>query len=78
MTLDADVASDVERIRKTDGKGFKRALNDLVRAGVKVRDGQITTMSRPSPIHPVDLGGALLDVTSGSRAIDFAEGEDHK
>jgi hypothetical protein len=78
VTLDADVAVEIERIRKADGGGLKRVLNDLVRDGVKYRSGETRAGEWKSPIHPFDLGPALFDVSSTSRALDYAEGEDHK
>ncbi len=78
VTLDADVAIEIERIRKAEGRGFKRVLNDLVRDGVKYRAGDTPARVWKSPTHPRDLGPALFDVSSTSRALDYAEGEDHK
>lgn len=78
MTIDADVASEIERIRKTEGKGFKRVLNDLLREGLRHRGSQTTQSEWRSPIRTFDGGGLLIDISSTSRAIDYSEGEDHK
>jgi hypothetical protein len=78
VTLDADVASEIERIQKAEGKGFKRVLNELVRDGLRQRAGQGQSTGWKSPTHPRDLGRALFDISSTSRALDYAEGEDHK
>jgi len=78
VTLDADVAIEIERIQKAESRGFKRVLNDLVRDGVKYRAGEASGSEWKSPIHPRDLGPALFDVSSTSRALNYAEGEDHK
>lgn len=78
MTLDADVASEIERIRKAEGGGFKRVLNDLLREAVKARVRAPHPAEWQSPIHPRDLGEAHFDVRSTSRALDYAEGDDHQ
>jgi hypothetical protein len=78
VTLDADVAVEIERIRKSEGRGFKRVLNEVLRDGLKYRGGDAKVSGWVSPTHPRDLGPALYDLTSVSRAIDYAEGEDHK
>jgi hypothetical protein len=78
VTIDADVASEIERIRKAEGKGFKLVLNDLLRDGLKHRAGRPTTNEWKSPIQPFDVGPLLIDISSTSRAIDISEGEDHR
>ena len=78
MTLDADVAAEIERIRKAEGRGFKRVLNELARDGLRWRAGETRATEWASPTRPRDLGPALFDVSSTSRALDYAEGDDHK
>lgn len=67
MTLDPDVATAIERIRRRDGRRFKVVLNEVLRRGLDAtpRDapaGPITT--------PLDLGAAAVDVISVSAALD--------
>jgi hypothetical protein len=78
VTLDADVAAEIERIRVAEGRGFKRVLNDLVRDGVKYRAGDASASAWKSPIHPRDVGEPQFDIANFERAITWAEGEDHK
>ena len=78
MTIDADVAAEIERIRKMEGKRFKQVLNDVLRAGLKERAGETTQSEWVSPIRPLNMGHALFDISSTSRALAYAEGEDYK
>jgi hypothetical protein len=78
VTIDADVATEVERIRKSEGSGFKRVMNDLLREGLKGRARGDAGSAWTSPIIPQDLGEALFDVSSVSRALDYAEGSEHR
>ena len=78
MTLDADVAAEIERIRKTEGKRFKQVLNEVLRARPGQVGGETTRGAWVSPIHPIDTGEVLFDVVSTSRALAYAEGEDYK
>jgi hypothetical protein len=78
VTLDADVAAEIERIRKAEGRRFKQVLNDVLRVGLKHLSGEPEPKVWVSPTHPRDLGPALFDVTNTARALNYAEGEDHK
>jgi hypothetical protein len=73
VTLDKDQTEEVERVRLRLGGTFDEALNHVLRLGLAAR-----SESRPSPIHPLDLGRPLFDVSNTERAISYAEGEDHK
>ena len=75
VTLDADVAAEIERIRKTEGKRFKQVLNDVLRAGLSQLAGERKASDWVSPTHPLDLGLPLVDITNAGRALDWAEGD---
>jgi hypothetical protein len=78
VTLDSDVAIEIERIRKAEGQRFKQVLNDTLRLGIRQRLGERNPSPRPSPTHPHDLGQPRVDITNFERAIAWAEGENHK
>jgi hypothetical protein len=78
VTIDADVAAEIERIRKAQGKRFKQVLNDVLRAGLRQLAGETKPKEWVSPTHSMDLGVPLIDITNASRALDHAEGEWHK
>ncbi|HEY8914266.1 hypothetical protein [Lacisediminihabitans sp.] len=77
MTIDPDVAAEIERIRVRDGRRFKQVLNDALRAGLLQLSNEPSGVDH-SPTTPVDLGTALVDVTNVSTALAAAEGEDFR
>lgn len=78
MTLDADVAAEIERLRRQDGRRFKHVLNDVLRLGLRALAGDRGHSAFASPTAPRDLGEQLVDVTDVSVALSHAEGEEHR
>lgn len=78
VTLDADVAAEIERIRREEGRRFKHVLNDALRLGLRAMAGEAPKAPFVSPTRPRDLGEQLIDITDVSAAIALAEGEDHR
>ncbi|HAM26361.1 MAG TPA: DUF2191 domain-containing protein [Microbacteriaceae bacterium] len=77
MTIDPDVAAEIERIRARDGRRFKQVLNDALRAGLRQMSNEPSAAAGSSTI-PVDLGASLVDVMDVSSALAAAEGEDFR
>ena len=75
MTLDPDVAAEIERIRRAEGRRFKHVLNDALRLGLQQLSGSTAGQRSASPTVPVNLGRALTDLRSVSEALTAAEGE---
>jgi hypothetical protein len=78
VTLDPDVAAEIERIRKQEGRRFKHVLNDALRAGLRELSRSRSNLERTPVTTPHDLGNAATDITDISAALAWAEGEDHK
>ena len=78
VTLDPDVASAIERIRKSEGRRFKHVLNDALRLGLRELSGKQQEHSLESPTSSRDLGELLIDIADVSTAIALAEGEEHQ
>lgn len=78
VTLDPDVASAIERIRKSEGRRFKHVLNDVLRLGLSGLSGKQQEHSPESPTGSRDLGELLIDIADVSAAIALAEGEEHR
>ncbi len=77
LTLDPDVAAQLERLRKRDDRAFKEIVNDLLRQGLRASEasgGRRKRFTTPT----ANLGEPLIDITSVSEAIAIAEGEEHK
>ncbi len=78
LTLDDDVAAQLERLRAQRGRSFKQLVNDALRAGLLVLDAPTPRPSGPYT-RPVDLGRPRLpDLDDVSDALAVAEGEDHR
>jgi hypothetical protein len=76
LTLDADVAEAVERLREEQGLTFKDAVNRALRTGLMV-------LARPQHREPfrtraVSLGPRVANVDDVEDVLALAEGEDHR
>lgn len=78
MILDSDVAAEIERIRRQDGRRFKHVFNDALRLGLRSLAGEPDEHPFVSPTMPRDLGDQLVDITDVSVALARSEGEDHR
>lgn len=78
VTLDADVAAEIERVRRQDGRRFKHVLNDALRLGLRSLAGEPDPHPFVSPTMPRDLGAQLVDISDVSATIALAEGDDHR
>lgn len=79
LTLDDDVAAELERQRRESGRPFKQVVNDAIRAGLasqRVRPARREIRRT----KPVDLGEPRfpIDITSTGELLAIAEGEDYR
>jgi len=76
VTLDADVAAQIEAERRRSRRSFKDVVNDALRRGL----AQPTQPQRQGPVtRPVTLAlRATPDVADISEAITQAEGDHHR
>lgn len=72
VTLDPDVASEIERIRRRDGRKFKTVLNDLLRRGIGAANGEHPAWREPAT-RPLDIGRPLIDIVSVSKTLDYLD-----
>lgn len=74
MTLADDVAAELERMRHERSIGMSEALNELARAGmVRKKAPRKKFVQRAH-----DFGREYIDVTNVAKAIELAEGPDHR
>jgi hypothetical protein len=75
LTLDDDVAADLQRLAARDERTFKTLVNDLLRAGLRQLD-RPPRHRPPFHTHAVDLGTCRLpNVDDIADVIGLAEGE---
>jgi Ribbon-helix-helix protein, copG family len=77
LTLDDDVAAEIERLRRQREQSLKDVINDLLRRGLR------EMRTRPKPKKPFrtktyDMGPFLVNIDNVAEAIAHAEGEDFK
>jgi len=77
VTLEDDVAAQLEREMRKSGKGFKRTINDALRAGFAARKSAAATTpfvveARALGIHPG------LDYANVAELLEVAEGPEHR
>jgi hypothetical protein len=78
LTIDKDVAVQLERLRKKRDIGLKEAVNEALRLGLREMKGP---QNRPKPFQtrPYDAGTSLLtNVDNVAEVIALLEGELHK
>ncbi len=72
VTFDDDVAAALVRLRRERSIGLSEAVNELIRAGLRVRQGRREFRQRCQPM------GARIDVTNVAEAIELLEGPAHR
>lgn len=78
LTLDDDVAAQLEQLRGRDNRPFKQLVNDALRLGLARLDTTPAASSGPFT-RPVSLGRSRLpNLDDASEAIAWAEGESHR
>ena len=73
LTLDPDVAAELDRLRREGEAGWKDLVNEILRLGLRHRAPE----RGPDRFrtHPVDLGAPRIDLDDASEALAVAEGE---
>lgn len=78
LTLDPDIATELERRRRERGTGLKQEVNDLLRAGL-AREREAQPARRPFRPRTLECGTPLLDdVDNIAEVLAYLEGEDFK
>ena len=78
VTLDDDVAVELERLQKARDASFKDVINETLRSGLRVSDTP-ARKRKPFRTRAVDLGPLLIpSIDDVSGALALAEGEDYK
>ena len=78
MTIDPDVAVLLKQLLKDREGSFKQIVNDALRRGIQQLLKGPATPRKPFRVRSIKGGRLLIDVTSTSRALAIAEGEDYK
>ena len=77
LSIDDDVAVELERLRRERDAGLKEVVNDVLRRGL--RDiKQPAKPRQPFRTKTYDMGEQLIPLDNVAEAISLLEGEDHK
>ena len=80
LSLDDDVAIELQRLQRKRGDAFKQTINAVLRAGLSVMAGR-AAISGTARVRtePASLGTPRLkNLDNISEVLAFAEGEDHR
>lgn len=77
LTIDDDIAVEIERLRREREQSLRVLINDVLRRGLR------EIRSRPRQRKALrtkayDMGPALVNIDNVAEAIAYAEGEDFK
>jgi hypothetical protein len=79
LTLDEDVARELERLQEERREPFRRVVNTVLRAGFVALARRPERPRRAYRTEPVSLGKPRLkNLDNISEVLAFAEGEDHR
>ena len=79
LTLEADVAAELERLRRAGDRSYKEIVNDLLRLGLRARrEGGAAKGGTPFHTPTADLGKPMIPLDNIAEALAIAEGEDYR
>jgi hypothetical protein len=78
LTLDDDVAAQIEQLRRDDALGLKQVVNDALRRGLQQMSTEPRPGRKPYRTRTFNLGAPKFPIDSVADALAFAEGEDHR
>lgn len=77
LTIDADIAAELERLRLAQNTKLKDLVNEALRRGL--RDMSAAKPQKPFRTRSVDCGRLLIDsIDNIAEVLAYAEGEDFR
>ncbi len=77
LTLDDDVAAEIEQLRRQREQSLKDVVNDVLRRGLREMQSR-PKRKKPFRTKGYDMGQPLVNIDNVAEAIAYAEGEDFK
>lgn len=77
LTIDDDVAVQLEKLRRSRDASFKDLVNEALRRGLQEMSAP-ARKRKPFRTRTYNLGKQLIDIDNVAEAIAYAEGEDYK
>lgn len=76
LSLDDDVAVDLQRLQRSSGDSWKGVVNRALRAGVATLETEAHGARRTRRTKGVRLGRPRIDIVDVQEALSLAEGDD--
>jgi hypothetical protein len=77
LTLDDDVAVQIERLRREQDASLKDVVNDVLRRGLRDA-GKPPKKRKPFRTKTFDMGRPRIDISNVAEALAYLEGDDFK
>jgi hypothetical protein len=77
LTIDDDVAVQLDRLRRKKEMSLRDLINDALRRGLRDMDAPKKT-GKPFRTRTFDMGEPLISIDNVAEALAYAEGEDFK
>jgi hypothetical protein len=76
LTIEDDVAAELERLRRERDISLKDLVNDTLRRGL--RASEMPKTRKPFRLKTYNMGELLIPIDNVAEAIAYLEGDDHK
>ena len=77
LTIDDDVAVQLQRLRRKHDASLKEVVNDLLRRGLRATE-TVEKPRKPFRMKTFDMGEPRFPIDNVAEAIAYAEGDDYK
>ncbi|MPZ56468.1 MAG: hypothetical protein GEU91_08200 [Rhizobiales bacterium] len=77
LTIDDDVAVQLERLRRKNDVGLKELINDALRRGLRDMSGP-PKKRKPFRTKTFNMGRPFINIDNVAEALAYAEDEDFK
>jgi hypothetical protein len=77
LTIDDDVAVQLERLQRKRRASFKEVVNDTLRLGIRAAEAPARPR-KPFRLRTFDAGKPLVPLDNIAETISLLEGDDHK
>ncbi len=78
LTLDDDVAAQLEQLRRTSDAPFKRVVNDALRQGLRQMAEGPKPRRKAYRTRGLNLGSAKIPLDNVAEALALAQGDDFR
>jgi hypothetical protein len=77
LTIDEDIAVQIEELRRKRDASLKDVVNEALRLGMREMKAP-AKRRKPFRTKPIAMGKALIDINNVAEVIAYVEGDDHK